>query len=87
VARPEIADSALKRKYTKADIYHALNHVHLEYDVVDSDPPRTWVFGFTAAAHLIELIVLHKAKGDQVIHCMRARKDELDKALRITRGR
>jgi hypothetical protein len=33
------------------------------------------------------MIVLHKAREDLVIHCMKARKAELDKALRITGGR
>ena|SRR5271156_2026267 len=38
-------------------------------------------------AGLVEMIVLHKAREDLVIHCMKARKAELDKALRITGGR
>ena len=83
----KVHDSALKREYTDDDIRHALKHVHISYDVVDDDPPRTWVFGFTPNGTLVELIVLHKAKEDFVIHCMKARNTELDKALRVTRGR
>jgi len=60
---------------------------HISYDVIDDDPPRSWAFGFTAKGVLIELIVLHKAKEDLVIHCMKARKAELDKALLIRGGR
>jgi hypothetical protein len=82
-----VHDSALKRRYTEADIRHALKHVHISYDVIDDDPPRTWVFGFTPRATLIELIVVHKAREELVIHCMKARDSELDKALRVTRGR
>jgi hypothetical protein len=33
-----------------------------------------------------EMIVLHNATEDLVIHCMKARKHELEKALRITGG-
>jgi hypothetical protein len=87
VEPPEVHDSALKREYTKDDIHHALKHVHISYDVIDDDPPRTWVFGFTPKGILVEMIVLHKATEHLVIHCMKARKAELDKALRITGGR
>ena len=83
----KVHDSALKREYTEDDIRHALDHVHISYDVIDDDPPRSWAFGFTAKGVLIELIVLHKAKEDLVIHCMKARKAELDKALLIRGGR
>ncbi len=65
---------------------HALEHVHIDRDAVDDDPPRTWVFGFAPDATLLELIVLHTARGDLVIHCMKARPHELDKVLRA-RGR
>jgi hypothetical protein len=82
----QVHDSALKREYTEDDIRHALQHVHISYDVIDDDPPRTWVFGFTVTGTLVELIVLRKAREDLVIHCMKARKSELDKALRISRG-
>jgi hypothetical protein len=82
----KVHDSALKREYTEDDIQHALEHVHISYDVIDDDPPRTWVFGFTAKGTLVELIVLH-TREDVVIHCMKARKGELDKALRVTGGR
>lgn len=83
----KVHNSALKREYTEDDIRHALEHVYISYDVIDetrlepgySDSPRRepWV----------EMIVLRKAREDLVIHCMKARKGELDKALRITRGR
>lgn len=63
----EVHDSALKRGYTEEDIRHALKHVHISYLVIDDDPPRTWVFGFTPGASLIEMIVLHKAEEDLVI--------------------
>ncbi|MGH7489155.1 MAG: hypothetical protein ACREMY_26655, partial [bacterium] len=72
--------------YTERDIRHALEHVHIDYAVVDDDPPRTWVFGFAPDATLLEVLVLHTAPSDLVIHCMKARKTELDKALR-SRGR
>ena len=81
-----VHDSALNHGYTNADIEHALEHGHVSYDVVDDDPPRTWVFGFAPTGTLVELIVLHKAQEDLVIHCMTARKAELNKALRIVRG-
>ncbi|SON62745.1 hypothetical protein MSIMFI_04273 [Mycobacterium simulans] len=83
----KVHDSALKREYTEDDIRHALEHVHISYDVIDDEPPRTWVFRFTAKGILVEMIVLHKAQEDLVIHCMKARKGELDKALRISGGR
>lgn len=83
----KVHPSALKRKYTEDDIRHALEHVNISYDVIDDDPPRTWVFGFTPKGTLVEIIVLHKANEDLVIHCMKARKAELDKAIRITGGR
>lgn len=82
-----VHDSALKREYTEDDIRHALRRSHVSYGVVDEDPPRTWVFGFTAKGTLLEIIVLHQVREDLVIHCMKARKAELDKALRITAGR
>jgi hypothetical protein len=82
----KVHHSALKRQYTEDDIRHALEHVHISYDVIDDDPPRTWTFGFTPEGRRVEMIVLHKAQEDLVIHCMKARKGELDKALRITGG-
>jgi len=81
-----IHPSALKHQYIEQDILHALEHVHIDYDVIDDDPPRTYVFGFAPDTTLLELIVLHTVGGDQVIHCMKARKAELEKALRA-RGR
>ncbi|TXH08384.1 MAG: toxin [Spirochaetes bacterium] len=78
--------SALKREWTRADILHALEHVHIDYDIQDSDPPRTWVFGFTESLTLLELLILHDVPGGRVIHCMKARREELNKALRA-RGR
>lgn len=78
--------SALKRGFTERDILHALEHVHIDYDVVDDDPPRTWVFGFAPDLTLLELIVLHTGSGDLVIHCMKARPHELAKALRTRSG-
>lgn len=84
---PRVPGSALKHGYTEDDIRHALKHVHISYDVIDDDPPRSWVFGFTAKGTLVELVVLHQAKEDLVIRCMKARKGELDKALRVTGGR
>jgi hypothetical protein len=81
-----IHPSALKHEYTERDILHALEHVHIDYDVIDDDPPRTYIFGFAPDATLLELVVLHTARDDLVIHCMKARKAELDKALRA-RGR
>jgi hypothetical protein len=83
----KVHDSALKREFTEEDVRHALEHVHISYLVIDDDPPRTWVFGFTPGGTLAELIVLHLASKDLVIHCMKARADELDKAVRITEGR
>lgn len=80
--RVEIHASAFKHGHTERDILHALEHVHIDYAVADDDPPRTWVFGFAPDATLLELIVLHTAGGDLVIHCMKARNGELDKALR-----
>ncbi|GAB7070396.1 hypothetical protein H7J06_11615 [Mycobacterium hodleri] len=82
----EVYGSALKRRFTEKDIRHALEHVHIEYDVIDDEPPRTWVFGYTPDSMLVEMIVLHWATKDLVIHCMKARKAELDKAVRITEG-
>ena len=87
-ARPlAVHDSALKREYTEDDIRHALGYVNVSYDVIDDEPPRTWVFGFTPKGTLVEMILLHYANEDVVIHCMKARRSELDKALRVTRGR
>lgn len=82
----EFHPSAFKHGYTEPDMRHALEHVHIDRDAVDDDPPRTWVFGFAPDATLLELIVLHTARGDLVIHCMKARPHELNKALRA-RGR
>jgi hypothetical protein len=82
----EFHPAAFKHGYTEREILHALEHVHIDYAVIDEDPPRTCVFGFAPDATLLELIVLHTAPYDLVIHCMRARTTELDKALR-SRGR
>jgi hypothetical protein len=81
-----IHPSALKHGYAEQVILHALEHVHIGRAVIDDDPPRTWVFGFAPDATLLELIVLHTAGGDLVIHCMKARKRELDKALQARGG-
>ncbi len=81
-----IHSSAHKHGRSEGDILHALEHVHIELDVVDDDPPRTWVFGFAPDATLLELIVLHTKQGDLVIHCMKARKHQLDKALQARGG-
>jgi hypothetical protein len=37
-----IGSSALKHGYTEHDIRFALEHAHIERQVVDDDPPRTW---------------------------------------------
>ncbi|WP_131809576.1 hypothetical protein [Mycolicibacterium iranicum] len=63
-----------------------MKHVHIELDVIDDDPPRTWIFGFAPDATLLELIVLHTVHADLVIHCMKARKHQLDKALQVRGG-
>ena len=84
--RVTVHPSALTHSYTERDIAHALEHVHVDYDVIDDDPPRTWVFGFAPDATLLELIVLHTARGELVIHCMKARPHELTKALRAQNG-
>ena len=75
----DIWPSALKHGYTEHDIRFALEHAHIEREVVDDDPPRTWIFGFAPDATLLEIIV--------VIHCMKARQRELDKALRARGGK
>jgi hypothetical protein len=54
----EVSPSALKRKWTEADIRHAPAHTHIEYDVEDTDPERTWVFGFALDLTLLELLIL-----------------------------
>ncbi|MDD4866976.1 MAG: hypothetical protein PHQ28_07640 [Mycobacterium sp.] len=82
----EIGPTALKRKWTRDDILHALEHRHIDYDIEDDDPPRTWVFGFARDLTLLELLILHDTPGGRVIHCMKARPKELEKALRA-RGR
>lgn len=84
--RVEIGPTALKRKWTRDDILHALEHRHIDYDIEDDDPPRTWVFGFARDLTLLELLILHDSPGGRVIHCMKARPKELEKALRA-RGR
>ncbi|MGE2692553.1 toxin [Mycolicibacterium pulveris] len=81
-----IHSSALKHGWSEGDILHALERVHIELDIIDDDPPRTWVFGFAPDATLLELIVLRTSKGDLVIHCMKARKHQLDKALQARGG-
>lgn len=81
-----IHPSALKHGYAEQVIHYALDHVHIDRDVIDDDPPRTWVFGFAPDSTLLELVVLHTASGELVIHCMKARKHELDKALRARGG-
>lgn len=83
---PDIGSSALKHGYTEQDVYFALEHVHIERRVVDQDPPRTLVFGFGPDATLLEIVVLHLSDKDLVIHCMKARPHELDKALRARGG-
>ena len=77
-----VAPSALKHNYSEYAIRHALEHVHLERQVIDDDPPRTWIFGFAPDATLLEIMVLHLAGKDLVIHCMKARSSELTKALK-----
>lgn len=83
---PDIGPSALKHGFTERDIYFALEHVHIERRIVDEDPPRTWIFGFDPKANLLEIVVVHMSDKDQVIHCMKARRNELDKALRVRGG-
>lgn len=83
---PNIGPSALKHGFTEQDIHFALEHVHIECRVVDRDPFRTLVFGFGPDAALLELVVLHLSDRDLVIHCMKARPQELDKALRARGG-
>ena len=58
-----VVPSALKHNYTESAIRQALEHVHLERQVIDDDPPRTWIFGFAPDATLLEIMVLHLA-GD-----------------------
>ncbi len=82
----DIGPSALKHGYTEHDIRFALEHAHIERRVVDDNPSRTWIFGFAPGATLLEFIVLHMAGRDLVIHCMKARQRELDKALRVRGG-
>lgn len=79
----QIGTSALKHGYTEADIRFALEHVHITRHVVDMDPARSWIFGFAPDATLLELIVVHLSGADLVIHCMKARPNELEKALRV----
>ena len=55
----DIWPSALKHGYTEHDIRFALEHAHIEREVVDDDPPRTWIFGFAPDATLLEIIVVH----------------------------
>jgi hypothetical protein len=76
----------LKHGYTEHDIRFALEHAHIERRVVDDDPPRTLIFGFAPDATLPEIIVVHMAGRDLVIHCMKARQRQLDKALRVRGG-
>ena len=82
----EIRPSALKHGYTEQSIRRALDQVHLAWRIVDEDPPRTLIFGFAPDATLLEILVLHMSDRDLVVHCMKARPQELDKALRV-RGR
>lgn len=83
MSRPvDVAPSALKHNYTEHAIRYALEHAHIERQVVDEDPPRTWIFGFAPNATLLEVMVLHLPDSDLVIHCMKARSSELAKALR-----
>lgn len=81
--RLKIGDSALKHGYTEADVRFALEHVHIERLLVDRDPIRSWIFGFAPDATLLEMIVVHLSRVDLVIHCMKARPNELEKALRV----
>jgi hypothetical protein len=69
----DIWPSALKHGYTEHDIRFALD--------------RTWIFGFAPDATLLEIIVVHMSGKDLVIHCMKARQRELDKALRARGGK
>ena len=82
IRRLAVAPSALKHNYTEQAIRHALEHAHIERQIVDEDPPRTWIFGFAPDATLLEIVVLHLPGRDLVIHCMKARSSELEKALR-----
>ena len=83
----DIGPSALKHGYTEHEIRFALEHAHIEREVVDDDPPRTWIFGFAPDATLLEIILVHMSGKDLVIHCMKARRRELDKALRVRGGK
>ena len=82
----EVGPSALKHGFTEESIRRALGHVYLARHIIDKDPPRTLIFGFDPDATLLEILVLHMSDRDLVIHCMKARPQELDKALRA-RGR
>lgn len=81
--RLRIGTSALKHGYTEDDIRFALEHVHIERRVVDTDPARSWIIGFATDSTLLELIVVHMSGVDLVIHCMKSRTHELEKALRV----
>ena len=82
----EVGPSALKHGFTEESIRRALGYVYLARHIIDKDPPRTLIFGFDPDATLLEILVLHMSDRDLVIHCMKARRQELDKALRA-RGR
>ncbi|UQX11729.1 hypothetical protein [Candidatus Mycobacterium methanotrophicum] len=71
-----------REKWTRDDILPALEHRHIEDDIEDDDPPRTWVFGFARDLTLPELLILHDTPGGRAIHRMKARPKELEKALR-----
>ena len=83
----EVGPSALKHGYTEESIRRALGHVYLARRIIDEDPPRTLIFGFAPDATLLEILVLHLSDRDLVIHCMKARPQERDTALRARGGK
>jgi hypothetical protein len=82
----EFHPAAFKHGYTERDIRHALE---LSISITRWLPTirrERGSSGFAPDATLLEVLVLHTAGSDLVVHCMKARKTELDKALR-SRGR
>lgn len=66
----EIHPSALNHGIADEDILHAVDY-SMVVDDLGEDPDRWIVIGPDRAAHLLEIIVLVTAEGDQlIIHAM-----------------
>lgn len=75
-----VHESALKRRYTRDDVSHAIDMALYEADFdLDNDPPKVLLIGPDLAGNLLELFGGVIENGDLLIwHAMPCRAEYLD---------